>query len=250
MSIQNNGDVGAIADKLQQPEIEFLATNKFGLMPTGSRILNGLSVTTKGANPYTLQSGKSLSPLFGEALQVGLASGVYFDVADDSLSFSGSNSNVGPFTMGAYAWGPAANNKFWLLIVPHSVTISGDLWYNSNKWRLGIFLSATTAESFSMAYTSADGTTSNYFPDIKTVPAELRAGWIHVAYTYDPTNVGGTLKGYLNGVPTYTRNNYVMTAYGPNGAYVLKSFLTLFTRFTCLLKPHGFDHQIIEIFLI
>ena len=55
---------------MQQPEIEFLATDKFGITQTGSRFLNGLDVSWRGpAGMY--QSGKLKSELFGEAIQVG-----------------------------------------------------------------------------------------------------------------------------------------------------------------------------------
>ena len=220
--------IGNNGEKLQQPEIELLVTNKFGFTPTGSRTLTGLTKELFGPNGYTLKSGLTLSPLFGEAVKIGTASGVHLDVTDDSLSFTGDSTSVGPFTMGIYVWGPFPYNDFsWFLIVPHSLTTSGDFYWDFQQWRLAILYYGDGVYWGAIARTATTGDGADYTTHQINVPDEQRSGWIHEAFTYDPSAAGGTLKGYANGVLAYTKTNYAFTAYG-SGAYVSQYFISLF----------------------
>ena len=175
-----------------------------------------------GAGPTNFDAKQLPSRLFGQgALQTTRGGAVYLDVADDSLGFTGSTNKVGPFTMGAFAWGPANNNKFWFLIVKHNEKFSAweDIWGKSNKWRLALFLSQGTADSFSLPFTNPEGTNGDYWTYLDQIPKELRSGWVHIAFTYDPDLDGGTLKGYLNGNKTSERHQVALTAYGSDGSY-------------------------------
>ena len=78
---------------MEQHEIEFLATDKFQITQTGSRILNGLQVSWKGT-AGTYESGQKKSDLFGEAIQTAGSSSLYIDVSDDSLSFTGPSNDL------------------------------------------------------------------------------------------------------------------------------------------------------------
>ena len=203
---------------MEQPEIEFLATDKYQITQTGSRILNDLQVSWKGSSG-TFQSGMKKSDLFGEGIQIAVGSSLYIDVSDDSLSFTGTSNVLGAFTMGAYMWGPTSNNNVWFLMVSHAAQFTSELFYDSIKWRLAIFLRQTTAETGSLSY-SSEGGAYNWTALLFTVPAAMRTGWIHLAHTYNPSEVGGTLRSYVNGVEALVRTNLGMRVYGSQGAYV------------------------------
>ncbi len=193
-------------------------SEKFQFIPTGKRQLTGLQATWKGSNG-SFQSGQVQSQLFGQALQVPTGSSLYFDVTDDSLSFTGTSSVVSSFTMGAFFWGPNLNNKVWFLIVPHNAAFTSDLYQDFMNWRLALFLYQDTAHEASLAFTNEAGNAADYLTLIFAVPTELRNGWIHLAISYNQSEQGGTVRGYLNGIKYYERNNSALIAYGNNGAY-------------------------------
>ena len=85
---------------MSRPDIEFLVTDKFKTIPTGARILTGLSATPYGEEP-NYNSGYTNSDIFGQALEIPTGATLYFDVEDDSLSFTGTSNAVTAFTMGA-----------------------------------------------------------------------------------------------------------------------------------------------------
>ena len=203
--------------QIEQPGIEFLATNKFVITQTGSRILTGLQVSWKGA-AGTYESGMKHSDLFGDAIQIAASSSLYIDVSDSSLSFTGTNNNLGAFTMGAYFWRPALNNKVWFLMVPHNAQFTSDLLFDSTKWRLAMFLWQSSAEQGSLTYSTAAGN-NDWTTHLFYVPSALRAGWIHLAHTYNPSESGGTLRSYVNGIEALVRTNLGMRVYGSQGAY-------------------------------
>ena len=203
---------------MQQPEIEFLATDKFAITQTGSRVLKGLQVSWKGT-AGTFQSGKKNSELFGEAAQPAIGGSLYIDVSDDSLSFTGRSTLLWAFTMGAYFWGPARNNKVWFIIVPHQAQFTGDLWLDSTKWRLAMFILQDLAEEASLAISNTAGY-GDHQRFLFTIPSELRSGWFHVAYTYNPNESGGTIRSYVNGNLAFTRSSRALRVSGSEGAYV------------------------------
>ena len=209
---------------MQQPEIEFLATDKFHITQTGSRNLNGLQASWKGSNG-TYQSGKKNSDLFGEAVQTGSGGALYIDVSDASLSFTGSSTTLAAFTMGAYFWGPAWSNKVWFIMVQHQAQFSSDLFFETTKWRLAMFIMQGTAEDASLAY-STNTAASNFENFLFTIPTELRSGWIHLAHKYNPSESAGTLRSYVNGNLFLTRNTLALKVYGSQGAYVKKFYIT------------------------
>ena len=210
---------------MEQPEIEFLATDKFQITQTGSRILTGLQVTWKGAIG-TYHSGKKNSEILGEAFQAGAGGALYIDVSDDSLSFTGNSNDLGAFTMGMYFWGPAWNYVALWLMVQHQEVFAGDLLFETTKWRLAMFLWQTSAHQGSLTYSTEAGA-YDFTTFLFDVPAELRTGWIHLAYTYDPNQAGGTLRSYVNGKQVLARTSLAMRVYGTQGAYaiILPSYL-------------------------
>ena len=209
--------------EIQQPEIEFLATDKFVISQTGSRILNGLQVSWKGPSG-TFRSGKKNSDLFGEAVQPAREGSLYIDVSDDSLSFTGRNTKVSAFTMGAYFWGPAANHITWFIMVPHQAEFSSNL-YLYRHWCLAMYLHAIYAFEASLTYFSARAGL-NWDNFVFPIPIELQRGWIHLAHAYNPNESGGTLRSYLNGNLALTRSMLNLRVRGSQGAYANTYLLT------------------------
>ena len=187
-------------------------------MQTGSRKLLNLTVQTKGSQGPNFTNGFQVSQLFGQALQVPAYCALYVDVDDESLRFTGNSSVVGPFTMGAFIWGQSNHNVFWWLINDHKANFVGDIYYSYTFWRLGLLLDA--AYYMSLSYTKADASAADWTSFGASVPTNLRTGWIHLAFTYDPAEVGGTLRGFINGVQYFFQANLTLLAYGPTGACV------------------------------
>ena len=203
---------------MEQPEIEFLATDKYQITQTGSRILNGLQVSWKGT-AGTYQSGQKNSDLVGEAILIASSSSLYIDASDDSLSFTGSSTTLAAFMMGAYFWGPGLNNVAWYIMVPHDAQFVSDLLNDATKWRLAMYLTENTAERASSTYSTVSAT-KDWTTHLFYVPTELQAGWIHLAYTYNTSETGGTLRIYVNGIEEWVRTNLGMSVYGSQGPYV------------------------------
>ena len=204
--------------QIQRPEIEFLATNQFEITQTGSRILNGLQISWQGS-PGTFNSGEKKSDLFGEVYKGAIFSSLYIDVSDDSLSFTGTSTTLGAFTMGAYFLVSGFNNIALFIMVPHQAQFTSDLFGDTTKWRLAFFLQQFTGDQASLTY-STETAASNYNNFLFTIPSEMRSGFVHLAHTYDPNQSGGTLKSYVNGVLSLTRTSLAMKVYGSQGAYV------------------------------
>ena len=203
---------------MQQPEIEFLATDKFSITQTGSRVLKGLQFSWKHKNG-TFQSGKKNSDLFGEAVQPAYNGSLYIDVSDDSLSFTGWNTMLGPFTLGAYFWGPAKNSATWHIIIHHKEQFSYYSLNGDSQWRLAMYIWPETAQVAVLIYSSYEHS-PNWYRIQFTIPVELRGGWFHLAHTYNPTESGGTLRSYLNGNLVLTRSALSLRVRGTQGAYV------------------------------
>ena len=85
---------------LEQPEIELLLTDIYGLVQTGSRNLSGITGTIVGTNGATFQSGTVNSALYGQVLIAGDHGAYYVDVPGNGLSFTGTANAFSAFTMG------------------------------------------------------------------------------------------------------------------------------------------------------
>ena len=181
-------------------------------------MLNGLQVSWKGTDG-TFKSGTKNSELFGEAIQPAVDGSLYIDVSDDSLSFTGTSTTLGAFTMGAYFWGPAKNSDVWFIMVQHQTKFTSNLFEDTTKWRLAMFIEPKTAARAALEYTTiAAHCDSRDF--LFTIPIELRSGWIHLAHTYNPNESGGTLRSYVNGKLALMRSGLALKVYGSQGAYV------------------------------
>ncbi len=212
-------------------------TDKFQYIHTGKRTLSGLTVNSYGGTG-TFNSNKVNSALFGQALSVPAASTVYFDVSDDSLSFTGNTTQVAAFTMGAFSWGPGATNIPWFVVVPHSATFSGDFFGSYSKWRLAMYLIQNTAEAAVLCFTNTAGTIADYGTHGISVPTAVRSGWVHLAFTYDPNVKGGNLKGFINGALILNKTNVVLSVFGAAGAY----FAFLVTSTDLFLFSSSFNY--------
>ncbi len=123
--------------------------------------------------------------------------------------------------MGAFLYGPAANDHAWILATDHSYLFPEmDFLLSYSKWRLALHLDATSANTLQVCWSAADGLSTQCIAS--TVPTDLRSGWIHTAVTYEPNSNGGTLTVYMNGALIYAASNTTIIAGGSNGAYVYK----------------------------
>lgn len=213
---------------MARPDIEFLVTDRYGTIHTGGRTLSGFSATSLGSS-YTFNTNKVNSALFGQALEVKELGSLYFDVTDDSLSFTGNSTILSSFAFGAYMWAPAANNIAWFTVIEHGKWHDSDLFFQTPaQLQISIFLQQRTASHYALMYAKSDGSEVDQNEHKVTLSEEYRSGWVHIAYVYDKNLNGGTLKGYVQGKINYTLSNYIFTAYsnGETGAYAIHTTKT------------------------
>ena len=173
---------------MERPSLEFLGTDIFRIVQTGSRPIPNLKVYFYGNPQPNFQSNKVLSKLFGQALRQEGLGWVYLGSAGNELSFNGATSSLTSFTMGAYVLISETFGDLLLAIVGHSL---GDVTPTLNKKRTSFHL---TNSGFKFAQINAT--------NLKTITpwaVPLNAsGWKHVAYTYEAATAKVSL--YLDGL--------------------------------------------------
>ena len=153
---------------MERPIIEFLATDKFCNIQTGSRELPGLVVNFYGDPVPTLQSGRVLSSLFGQALKNYDSGWVYLDLPGGELSFLGSTSTLSSFTVGLYLYMPESfSQDIPTAIVPHSM---GDIELNTVEVKARIDL--YSAVGYIRFYHVISEQSLVWEPQISQVPAD------------------------------------------------------------------------------
>ena len=193
---------------MERPIIEFLATDKFGIVQTGSRALPGLVVNYYGNPVATLQSGRVLSSLFGQALKILDSGWVYIDVPGDELSFSGSTTTLGSFTFGMYIYRPESLHQDMMgAVVAHNV---GDVdMYTSLRFAVPSNSGILQINQVNSAGTVI-GTPAMSTPN---------TNWHHVAYSYEASTK--QLNGYMDGTRLQSITLADGTGFGNAGAYLL-----------------------------
>ena len=199
---------------MAQPEIEILATDKFGIIQTGKRLIPTLSVAMRGSPLPTLKSNYSLSDLFGEAATVTTPGYIYMDAAGTELQFTGSSNTVSSFTMGTYVYGPKTCETVWSQMVPHGYNGQTDDWQFMRMYFP--YIGCSTYRTI-IGYTNTAATGGSLATMGLNVSAEKASGWYHVAYSFDSNT--GLLKGFVNGEFIYLENKAGWTANGASGAY-------------------------------
>ena len=215
---------------IEQPAIEFLSTNLFGMAPTGSRSLPGLNVNFYGSPLPTLQSGYVQSPLFGQALQTVSPGWVFIDVTGDELAFSGLTGSLTSFTMSTYVYTTGAGHLLWSQSVPHGLSATTDLLTPLTNIRIWM------AEDGSTSYfggTNAAGSSFNHH-----ACGSSPSGWMHFAVTYEASN--GLIKFYKNGILSYNAAFWTNETCCANGGYALEGArAAFFGPLPCPARHHS-----------
>ena len=198
---------------LEQPTLEFLLADKFGIIQTGKRPLQNLTARFVGQATLDFPIDLPNNELFGQAFSRRDTGYLYIDAAGTGLQFTGSTNQVTSFTVGLYMCVPQTINMIWGEIVHHNYDGYGDVdWAH---YRLMPHLQ-TGGSPAQVAYLSLGSGVQ--YPLSLDVPLEKRSGWVHVTFTYDATS--GALKGYLDGAYLNQATVSNWQAAGNNGAYV------------------------------
>lgn len=158
---------------LESPAIEILATNLFGIVHTGRRLIPNLQVTTFGTpnlNSY------EHSKLFGKSIYGTSKNWVLVDSPGDELSFTGNTSTLTSFTMGAFIQTQYSGGNIWNVITIHSMPETG---IESGGFRVTLYESGGYL-GFREYYISS----GNILKELIKTPTYLH-GWHHVAVVYN-----------------------------------------------------------------
>ena len=199
--------------KLEQPLLEFLATDKFGIIQTGKRELIGLKVSFRGNPQPKLKSNEVFRPLFGQALKTQSPGFVYIDAEGNGLQFTGSTYKMESFTVGFYVHvsKEKTDNIIWSEVVIHGFYFPyGD--YDNYLFRLMPHAEGTAV---SLVYNGV-GTWGNVLK--VSIPEQQQKNWLHVTFTYNSNT--RIVKGYLDGIFQQGASVPNWQANGEEGAYV------------------------------
>ena len=204
---------GGVSSSLERPVIEFLATDLYEFIPTGSRQLPGLTVKYYGDSHPKFQSGRVLSNLFGQALRTRWHQDwVHIDVPGDELSFTGRTNILGSFTVGIYLYAPDYDYYRGVLLAVlsnHAMPQDGYYIPSYDEWRIAISIYQATIELYQKFKGRYD-----WDWDDSGVPMDV-SSWQHVAVTYDAPSA--IIKFYFDGIVVSSRTNSRKESYGPNG---------------------------------
>ena len=198
---------------MEQPDLEFLATDIFGIMQTGKRVISGLSVKFSNTPVPTFESGQQLSSLFGQALYTNSPGYVYIDADGQDLQFSGNTSAVTSFTVGCYMYGPHTiyetyGQVVWGEIIMHYFADTTDVPY----FRVMPHKSATEV---CMGYNIGPDTFG--YSTSYVLSSAQQTSWIHLAFTYEAST--GILSTYVDGQLEVTNTLFPWNENGNSGAY-------------------------------
>ncbi len=208
---RNSGEDKSIS--LEQPEIEFLTTDKFGIVQTGKRPIPGMMVDFRGSQIPTFQSNKVNSVLFGQALTSQGPNYVYIDAPGTSLQFTGNMAALDSFTVGTFVYLPQTLNIYFAEIVIHGYSgEQPDNYYfrlmphvSSSDGLIKMFSQNPTGDP---GYTQMNGA---------YVPAEKLTGWVHLAFSFDASS--RLLKTYFDGQQVQSQTLSTWLSSGTGGAY-------------------------------
>ncbi len=214
---------------IEQPELEFLATDKFGIVQTGKRIIPGMMVYYRGSDPPAFKSNITLSALFGQVYYTKAPNYVYIDCPGNELQFTGTTTLVGSFTIGTYIYVPGILSSYVTDLVIHGFTgasasyVSGRITPHADT--------EGNSEKYRMVYLNTGG--ALVVCNITTLPVEKRSGWVHLAFTYDAASY--LLKTYFDGQHAQTQTLPAWSAAGNTGAYCFSLFYYLLVSIFMLL---------------
>ena len=197
---------------LEQPTLEFLLTDKFGIVHTGKRPLQGLTARFVGQVALDYPINLANNELYGKAFRRANSGYLHIDAAGTGLQFTGSTYQMTSFTNGVYLYLPQTTNVIWGEVVHHNYDGYGDGEYYHFRLLPHIENGASPAKM--VYFTPA---ISDQYPLDVEIPVAKRAGWVHLTFTFDATS--GSLKGFIDGhlVNQVTISNW--QARGDSGAY-------------------------------
>ena len=203
---------------LERPSIEFLATEKFGFMQTGSKVISGLVVNFRNTPIPTFQSNIIKSELFGQIMYMQSPGYVYVDSAGTEFTFSGASETLTSFTVGMYVYATSSRNAMWIQVSNHGFTKVPP--YSVSDFRIhlhGVWDGSGMLNV--VANSNGQGNVEGYR---YYGGSDVQNGWVHVMTSFDATT--GSMKIHFNGdagvqIGTFTQS------YGLTGAYVKTWFL-------------------------
>ena len=197
---------------LEQPDLEFLLSEVFGVVQTGKRYLAGLSVKFKGSPGPTFKSNRSHSTLFGQGLFTARPGHLYLDIAGNGLNVGGTTTTVTSFTFGAFVYVPQTNDQYMAILAVHNYDspTGTDDWSYRYRIQPAIkgTLDATNLWSIWTVGTGAD------LSEV-AIALEKRSGWLHVAFTFDVNT--GIMSTFYDGSLVATQNKLGWVAFGTSG---------------------------------
>ena len=201
---------------LQQPDIEFLSTSKFGMLHTGSRQIPDLGIQFYGNILPNFNYGITASNLFGDALhtQPNSAGYVYLNTAGASLSFSGNGSSFSNFTIGSYVLynSSLATNEIWYFMINSQLPAQNNKVKYETDWRIGLrcIVDSNSKWVTRLMYsydTNSSTAVARYDDQVEINQEDLNYGWRHVAVTFD----GIKFRIYIDGLQKTNLKNFVPT---------------------------------------
>ena len=195
------------SQKVEQPDIEFMATSLLGTVQTGKVKLKNLvwkAVVGKTDVEISYTPVVGGSPFIGDSLASPKGGVVYIDVDDESLSVGGWLTTEA-FTIGSQVWVEPGFYYTWTMATVHNAAYDWEnVFLQDSKWKFAIFVQFYSTPYFiSLAFVKCCYTA--YLERFKTTLSDkYRSAWVHVAYTYAPNENGGTLRVYING--NYTQS--------------------------------------------
>ena len=175
--------------ELEQPDIEFLVTDKFGFFHTGKRSLPGLTIAIQGSPLPTFESHQCNSILYGQGIHINQTGYVYLDVSGDDLNFGGNSTIMDSFTLGYYLYIPLSKNVNFMQIIIHSFTGLFD-------WKYSRLIPHGNSYSQGMASTISNLTLYIQYFAQYILPVTKKAGWVHIA----PNSIVKCIKNVLNSI--------------------------------------------------
>ena len=210
-------------NSLEQPQIEFLMTDKFGIAHTGKRTIPGLTVDFRGTQKPTFQSNRTLSTFFGQALYALMPNYVYIDAPGEELQFTGNSTVVTSFTLGTYIYYPSTDNIYVTDVVIHQYAGQLTDW---NYYRL--MPHAENGQSGVQMLSTNVGGSSYTLCNLRILSAQEKSGWVHVTYTFDENSKN--LKTYVDGILRGNQSFTGMSGNGNLGAYEIFSQLLFYSE--------------------
>ncbi len=182
---------------VDQPALEFLTSEFFGIIQTGKKAIPGLKVFKYGNGTILgdFNSTPINSALFGQALKIPRPAIIYVDSDGDELAFTGTTNSLNSFTVGFFSHVSVSDGVQIGLVANHNFG-NGDIRESPADFRMLFGIDGTASQIF-LVY--SDGVSETVISNL----GNISAGWQHIAFTFD--NKTSTFKTFYNGALTASR---------------------------------------------